>query len=504
MKDKRGIWNVASGLLSQLLSIAFGLILPRLFILSFGSETNGLLSSVGQVYVYVALLESGIGTASLQALYKSIAGKDRPAANSVLAATHQYYKKIGFIYIAAVFVLTIAFPFVLQTTIPKITVSLIVLLNGLDGVLSYFLYGKYNILLRAEGRNYILTNLNLAAFILTNITKIVLIYLKYDVVVVQAAVFAVSAIRAYCTIWYIRRRYDWIDLKTVPDYGAIAGRKSVLVHKLSNLVFSNTDVIILTVFCGLKTVSVYTLYLSFFNMIKSILFSFLDGIQYKLAQTFHSDFSRFQRMQDSFEAVYMTMTFALYSILFLLITPFLKIYTVGIHDIQYVDQYLPVLFTMVFLLQAARGPMLLVTEYAQMFRETRKQSIFEMIINLLITLILVNAIGIYGALIGTIAALLYRSVAIIWYVNRNILHRNPWITCKRWAWNAALFLLLFLLENKFLLAADTYGLFLVKACPVVIIVTVLYFLCLRLFEKEAFGQIRTILHSFKESGRKII
>ena len=68
MKDKRGIWNVASALIQQLLVIAFGLILPRLFITGYGSEMNGLLSSVSQAYVYVSLIGGGIGTAALQAL----------------------------------------------------------------------------------------------------------------------------------------------------------------------------------------------------------------------------------------------------------------------------------------------------------------------------------------------------------------------------------------------------------------------------------------------------
>ena len=59
MKDKRGIWNVTSALVQQLLVIAFGLILPRLFIVGYGSEVNGLLSSISQVYVYVSLIEIG-------------------------------------------------------------------------------------------------------------------------------------------------------------------------------------------------------------------------------------------------------------------------------------------------------------------------------------------------------------------------------------------------------------------------------------------------------------
>ena len=493
MKDKKGVWNVASGLFFQLLTIGFGLILPRLFILNYGSETNGLISSVGQIYAYLALLESGIGTASLQALYKAIGHGDQNDINSILAATHYYYKRIGTIYLVAIFGLTGIYPIVVQTSIPRFTVAMIVLISGLEGLLSYFFHGKYSILLRAEGRNYVLNNLNMLLYILSNAAKILLIYLGYDIVVIQLSLFTVSILRIFCLLSFVRKKNPWINLSVSPNYEALSNRKSVFIHKLSNLVFSNTDIIFLTLMCGLKEVSRYTIYLSFFNMVKSVLFSFLDGIQYKLAQTYHSDFLRFKRMQDSFEAIYITMTFALYTILYLLITPFLRLYTVGIVDIQYVDRFLPILFTFVFLLQAARGPMQLVTEYAQKFRETQVQSILEMVINLVVTFIAVIHWGIYGVLIGTIIALIYRSIAIIWYVDRNILHKSPWITCKRWGWNAFLFLIISILDRLYPLTAEKYDILILKGILAALIVAFLYALALRVFEKEAYNQFRFML-----------
>ncbi len=90
LKNK-GLKNVIWGLANQLITIAFGLILPRMFITSYGSEINGLISSVNQIYVYVALLEAGIGTASLQALYKTHGQGDRDSSTAVMAATASFY-----------------------------------------------------------------------------------------------------------------------------------------------------------------------------------------------------------------------------------------------------------------------------------------------------------------------------------------------------------------------------------------------------------------------------
>lgn len=90
--------NVFSGVLGQIITLGLGIILPRLFILSFGSEMNGLLSSINQFYVYIGLLEAGVGTATLQALYAPISSQDKVKINSILSATNLYYYKTGIFY----------------------------------------------------------------------------------------------------------------------------------------------------------------------------------------------------------------------------------------------------------------------------------------------------------------------------------------------------------------------------------------------------------------------
>lgn len=486
MKDKRGKRNILAGLLNQLITIVFSLVLPRMFIMSYGSEVNGLLSSVNQVYSYVALLEAGIGAASLQALYKTIAAGDNLLSNEVLAATNHYYHRTGYLYLSAVIVLSVAFPYILNTEVPKSTISIIVLLHGIGGVVNYFFQGKYRILLRAEGRNYLLTNLATTVYILTSVMKIVFIQLGFSIIAIQVAHLFISLLQMIYIMAYVKRKYTWIDLKVTPDYKAISSRRSVFVHQIANLVFGNTDILVLSVMVGLKEVSVYVLYSSFFNMVKSILYSFLDGVQYKLAQTFHSDFHSFLPMQEKFEAVYMTMTFGLYSILFVLISPFIKIYTRNITDIQYVDALLPVLFTIIFLLQGARGPMQLVTEYAQHFKQTRSHALIETIINLSITVLAVIRFGIYGALIGTIAALLYRCNVIIRYTNRKILKRSPLLTYRRWGWNAVIFLLIAILSFGLHINTNSYFTLALYAIPISLFISILYLTGLYIFENKAF------------------
>ena len=109
-----------------------GIIIPRLVLVNLGSEANGLLSSVNQALVYLNLLEAGIGTATLQALYAPVARQDHGAINGVLAATHKYYKKVGTWYFIAVCALSIVYAFSVKSTMPISVVMAVIFFSGMS------------------------------------------------------------------------------------------------------------------------------------------------------------------------------------------------------------------------------------------------------------------------------------------------------------------------------------------------------------------------------------
>ena len=87
-KDNRIKYNLLSGVFYQIVLIVLSFLLPRLYLENFGSEVNGVLSTIKQIFVYMFLLESGIGLATTQALYKPVAEKNHNKINSVISATN--------------------------------------------------------------------------------------------------------------------------------------------------------------------------------------------------------------------------------------------------------------------------------------------------------------------------------------------------------------------------------------------------------------------------------
>ena len=92
MKAKRSLLNFITSIGSQVILMVFSFIIPRIILVNLGSETNGLLSSLGQFFVYFDLFSAGIGSATILSLYKFIATDNRKSIVEVLSASRVYYR----------------------------------------------------------------------------------------------------------------------------------------------------------------------------------------------------------------------------------------------------------------------------------------------------------------------------------------------------------------------------------------------------------------------------
>ena len=430
--EKKSLANLMTGVSYQIINALLGLVLPYLFITSFGSETNGLLSSITQLFVYVNLLEAGVGAASVQAMYRPLANGDRDGVNGILAATTRFYLRTGILYVLVVILLTMLYPVSVHTDLPNSTVSAVILLQGFSGAVNYLVSSKYTLLLKAEGKLYISNTLALSASILRNVGKIVAISMGYDVVAVQAIHFVISVSQSLVIVIYIKWKYMWVRPWGKANFQAIAQRNSALVHQLAWLVFNHIDVVLLTFVTGnLAVVSVYSLYLLVFEAIQNVLDIIGNGLQYKMGYNAQLSTEALRKYYRQYEAGFLALSFALIVVAYLFVRGFIRLYTSGVTDADYLAPGLAELFAVMKLLSIIRQMNRQAVEAAGQFKRTQKYSIAEMGINLGFSLLLVPFWGIYGVLVGSIAALLFSVVSYTRYTNLVILKTNCRIACSR-------------------------------------------------------------------------
>ena len=422
--------NVISSLVYQVVLITLSFLLPRLYLENFGSEVNGVLSTIKQIFTYMCLLEAGVGLATTQALYKRIGEKDYESASSVLSATNSYYRRTGIIYLVIVLIIAVVYSFALPTPIDSGVLFFIIILNALPALFSYFVQAKYRILMEVDGRKYVLNNAETILQLASNAGKILVLLLTDSLILIQLVYCIIALVQLLFLYFYAKRQYKWLDLGSKPDFDAISQKNSVLVHQLSGMVFNNTDVILISALCDFKAVSIYAIYNIFFSQVQNFITSVVSSFTFALGQMFHSDREKFDKMFNMYETLYIMSTGIIYTLMAVFLLPLIQIYTKGINDADYSNSLLTVLFVVMNLISNAKLPSNGVVEYSGDFEKTRIHAIWEMIINLTASVIAILYLGICGAILGTIAALLYRFGVTIYYSNKKILKRSQMHTYK--------------------------------------------------------------------------
>ena len=423
-KSKKIKFNLLSVVLCQIITIAIGFLLPRLYIENFGSSVNGVLSTIKQIFTYLCLLEAGVGLATSQALLKPVATHDKNSINSILAATKNHYIKIGFVYSAAVAVIAVVYGFFVDTGMSPYTVIALVLLNGIPSLITFFIQGKYCILLETDGYQYIITNSQTALQVVSGFLKVGVLLLTNDLILMQASCCLVAVAQLLYITFYARRHYKWLDLKTEPDFKAISQKNSVLVHQISAMVFNNTDILLLSFLTDFSTVSVYYIYNLFFSQVETFISGLVKGFNFALGQLFSVDKEEFLKKYRIYETLYIGANFVVYTAMCVFLLPLIQIYTGGINDADYINPTLIFLFVIAKMFSAGKLPASQVVEYSGHFNKTRWHAICEMVINLSLTVVGILLWGICGALLGTVAALAFRTVATLYYTNKKILSRS--------------------------------------------------------------------------------
>ena len=296
----------------------------------------------------------------------------------------------------------------------------------------------------------------LSRYLIVNIIKIVLISSGSSILNVQFMQFLFYGLQMVGICIFTKKKYRWINVHEKEDFEAISQKSSVLVHQISSLVFSNTDILILTFFCGFEIVSVYTMYNYLFSTVMTLILTVVASIIYVLGKIFFENREKYLVYHDMFELLYLTIGSIIFSVLYVCAIPFMRLYTEGFTDANYIDYKLPILFFTMQLLNILRGPCNNLINIAGHFLKTKNRAMIEMVINIVVSLVCVKWLGIYGVLIGTISALLYRTNDIIIYANRKILNRSARGTYKRCLINVVCSILVIVLYWKKNYVPDSY------------------------------------------------
>lgn len=483
-KDNRILKNLLFGSLGQLLTMALALFVPRLMIVSYGSDANGLVSAVNQAFSYLALLEAGIGLASVNRLYKDISRNDTDGVSYTLSATRRYFHRIIPVYAVCVAAFAVLFPFFAKTEVPHATIRLIIALQGVSSLVGFAFTNTLLQLLTADGRHYVQSNVSLLTKVIISGGQILLINNGFSIIATQSVILFANIVKAIVINVYARRAYPHLKNIKDADPKILDQRNAFLVHEFALVIFSCTDMFIISIFCSAAEASVYAVFQLVYTSIMSLVNIFSNSISFKQGHLYNAAPKKYPAFHDTFEAAYSGIVFACMSVTLYLAVPFVGLYTAGVSDAFYTDPKLPVLFALIQILSCSRATCSKVISIAGHAKRTIPQTLLESGLNLGLSLILVQTIGIYGVLLGTIFALAYRVNDILCYANLKILKRKPVHTYLVHGVYFLIFGLNYLLSRHINLNITGYGQFFLWGIALAAIMVAIYGIAMILLDRK--------------------
>lgn len=421
-RSQKFLSNTIASALYQITVMLIGILTPRIMLLIYGSELNGLVASITQFVTYFNVVQAGLSSAAIYALYRPLSEQNQFEISGIVVATRNFFYRSGMIFIIILLFFSLVYPiFVSTNAINSSDITILILVIGTAGIVDFFLLAKYSALLAADQRSYVISFASLISVVINFVIVVVLAYRGVDIVMLKSisiiTVFARSLyIRSYCI-----KRYSYLNYHIKPNNSALSRRWSALVLQVLQLVQNGAPIIILTTVSTLKRVSIYSIYSMIILGISSLLDIFMSGLSASFGEIISQNkIEVLQRTYRDFEFLYYGLISIVYSVSLVMIMPFIRIYTNGVSDTNYNLPIIGFLFVLNAYLYNIKTPQGMLVISAGLFKETQTKSLLQAIIIVVPGFILAYLFDISGVLLALILSNFYRDIDLIFFVPAKI------------------------------------------------------------------------------------
>ena len=415
--------NICVSLLHQFFTAVCRLVIARIILRSFGSENNGLMQSIDQILGYTTLLEGGIGGVMRAALYKPLADNDTEKISDIFHSGKRFFGKLSLFFVLFVVALGVGLKLVIRTEFDWPYVFAMVLILGTNTYFSYYSAISHRILLTADQKLYIIQLFQILSTGVNLVLCIVAVRLDAGIHIVKLLTVATALVGPIFFCSYVRKHYS-ISSKTQRKVYQLPQRRDGVVHYLAYFIHRNTDVVLLSLFTDLGKVSVYAVYHAVISVLEQAFASISSGIAGRIGALWaRKEITKLNETIDAYEVCNAALTFSAGVVCYILILPFVSIYTAGVFDANYDQPVFAALLIGGSVAHCLLMPYSVTISAAGHYKETKVGAIGEVSINLLVSMLLVRSLGLIGVAIGTLLAMAFRLFYSVWYLSVAILKR---------------------------------------------------------------------------------
>ncbi|GAE30034.1 lipopolysaccharide biosynthesis protein [Alkalihalobacillus hemicellulosilyticus] len=409
MRTTHSIRNITIMLVSQIILALLGFFSRKVFLDTLGIEYLGLSSLLTNVLAMLALAESGIGMSIIYQLYKPLAvGNHRK-----VIALIQLYKRAYLLLAVLVLLLSLSLlpflPMLMNDTEPIPYLTVIFLLFVARNMVSYLNAHKWS-LIQADQRGYVLLRIDLIFQMITTFIKVFILIWTANFILYLVVELIMLIIQQLVNGSIVRKRYPYIHTKkkysldSETKTSLIRNVKALLLHNIGGFLIFGTDHILISSFISVATVGLYSIYTLILQQVTGLANNIIHSVSASIGNLIATEDS--EKNYAIFKTIFLIIFF-IYSIsvvlLFNVIEPFIS-WWVGAEYLLETTVLIVILLN--FYLTGMKAAIAIFKKTAGLFVQDQYAPIIEGGINLIISLILVQYIGLMGVFIGTTFATL--------------------------------------------------------------------------------------------------
>lgn len=494
MKSKIVFKNVMVSILAQIVIIISGFIIPKLLLSTYGSDNYGLTVSIAKFLGYISLLEGGFGVVIKAALYKPIAEDNKEKILSILKSCSNFFKKLSYIFLIYICLLCFIFPLFVSNKFDVFYTISLILIIAISTFFEYCFGMTYGLFLKSKEKNYVVSYIQILTYILNIILILILTRLNLSIHVVKLFGSMIFVLRPIIQNMYVKKKYN-ISLKNIIVKQDIKGKWDGLTQHVAAVVNDSIDVTLLTFFGMISEISIYSVYYMIVSSIKQLIISVSTGIESTLGSLIaKGEYKNLRHEFETYEFIYYSINTIFYSCSLILIVQFVKIYTIDITDTNYINYAFGYIITLAIYIYTLRAPYYSLIMASGNVKQTKRDAFIEAILNLILSLILINKYGIVGLAIGSLVAMTYRTIAIMIYSSKQILVRKLNHTFKKLIFSLFQMTIIYLIYNLLLVKDVTnYMSWIILALATFIVATVVVFIFSMIFYKREIKECLEII-----------
>lgn len=420
-RGKKLALNTITSLILQLVTVVCGFILPRLILESFGSDVNGLVNSITQFLGVITLLDLGVGAVVQSALYKPLTEKDTDMISKIYVSANKFFRRLAEILLVYVVLLMIFYPLIVNKSFGHMYTALLIAAICISSFAQYYFGIVNSLLLNADQRGYIQYTAQIITLILNTIACYIVIKLGASIQIVKLTTSLIFLIRPFFLVLYVKKHYS-INRKITYTEEPIKQKWNGMAQHFASYVLSVTDNIVLTLFSTLANVSIYSVYNVVILGVKNALLSMTNGFQSLIGEMLaKKETEKLNNFFGYVEWILHTGTTLIFGCTGVLLVNFVRVYTNGINDADYIQPLFAVLITVANAGHCLRLPYNILILAAGHYKQTQSNYIVAMILNIVISIATVKIWGLIGVSIGTLVAMAYQTVWMARYDSKNII-----------------------------------------------------------------------------------